>query len=139
MLVAGRYRPALDDFDVLVVPGGPSARSLVQDDPTVASYLALFPHNRLLASVCTGALLLGAAGRLRGRRATTHASAFGDLAAHGAVAVRERVVDEGTIVTAAGVTAGIDLGLHLVERLEDAEVAAAIAERMEVTPPHPRS
>ena len=138
-LVAERYRPALDQFDVLVVPGGPSARSLVRDDPTIASYLASFPHNRFLASVCTGALLLGAAGRLGGKRVTTHASALDDLAAYGAVAVRERVVDEGSLVTAAGVTAGIDLGLYLIERLEGADVADAIAERMEVVRPRHRS
>lgn len=131
-LVAGRYRPALDGFDVLVVPGGPSTRSLVDEDPTIAHYLASFPHDRLLASVCTGALLLGAAGRLAGKRATTHASAMDALASFGATAVRERVVDEGNLVTAAGVTAGIDLGLHLVERLAGVEVADAIAERMEV-------
>ena len=131
-LVAGRYRPPLDELDVLVVPGGPSTRSLVQGDPTIATYLASFPHNRLLASVCTGALLIGAAGRLSGKRATTHASAIDDLASFGATAVRERVVDEGNLVTAAGVTSGIDLGLHLVERLEGVEAADAIAERMEV-------
>ena len=130
-LLATRYRPPLDPFDVLVVPGGPSTRLLVSDDPTLAPYLASFPHNRLLASVCTGALLVGAAGRLQGKRAATHASAIDQLATYGAVPVGERVVDEGNIVTAGGVTAGIDLGLHLVERLEGADVARAIAERIE--------
>jgi len=132
-LLAGRYRPALDAFDVLVVPGGPSTRGLVED-AALTSYLASFPKNRLLASVCTGALLIGAAGRLEGKRATTHASAHDELARYGAVAVRERVVDEGNVVTAAGVTAGIDLGLHLARRLEGREVAEAIAERMEARP-----
>ncbi|HVH41961.1 MAG TPA: DUF952 domain-containing protein [Labilithrix sp.] len=130
-LLAGRYRPALDIFDVLVVPGGPGARKLLASDPTLAPYLASFPHNRVLASVCTGALLIGAAERLRGKRATTHASALRELEAFGAMPVNARVVDEGNIVTAAGVTSGIDLGIHLVARLEGPEVAAAIADRME--------
>ena len=70
-LATARYRPALDAFDVLVVPGGPGTRALA-DDTTAVEYLATFPGNRLATSVCTGSLLLGAAGRLRGRRATTH-------------------------------------------------------------------
>ena len=130
-LVAARYRPALEDFDVLVVPGGPITRTLV-DDPSIAAYLASYPENRLLASVCTGALLVGAAGRLRGKRATTHASAIDLLASYGATALRERVVVDGNIVTAGGVSAGIDLGLHVVEWLEGEGVADAIAEQMNI-------
>jgi cyclohexyl-isocyanide hydratase len=130
-LRARRYRPALDHFDVLVVAGGPTTRTLL-DDMSLAPYLASFPHNRLLASVCTGARLLGAAGRLAGRRATTHASALDELANYGATPVRARVVDQGNIVTAAGVTAGIDLGLHLVERLYGGTVRDAIAARIEI-------
>jgi cyclohexyl-isocyanide hydratase len=133
-LVVGRHRPALDVFDVLVVPGGPGARALLASDPSLPPYLASFPHNRLLASVCTGALLIGAADRLKGKRATTHASALDQLTTFGAIPVRARVVDEGSVVTAAGVTAGIDLGLHIVARLEGREVAEAIAERIEVRP-----
>lgn len=128
---AARYRPALDAFDVLVVPGGPGTRTLANDD-ALLDYLRSFPANRLVASVCTGSLLLGAAGRLQGRRATTHASALDDLAKYGAVATKERVVDEGQLVTAGGVTAGIDLGLHLVRRLAGEGVAIAIAKQMEV-------
>lgn len=131
-LVVERYRPALDHFDVLVVPGGAGARRLAEEDPSVGPYLASFPHNRILASVCTGALLLGAADRLVGKRATTHASAIADLDRYGALALRDRVVDEENIVTAGGVTAGIDLGLHLVARLEGEEAAARIAERIEL-------
>jgi cyclohexyl-isocyanide hydratase len=82
--------------------------------------------------VCTGALLLGAAGRLQRKRATTHHLFLDRLAAYGATAVRERVVDEGQLVTAAGVTSAIDLGLALVRRLEGDDVAEAIAAQMEV-------
>lgn len=130
-LVAERYRPALAAFDLLVVPGGPVTASLAQD-PSITAYVASYPENRLLASVCTGALLLGAAGRLRGKRATTHASALAKLPTFGATVATERVVDEGNVLTAGGVTAGIDLGLHLIRRLHGDVVAEAISDRMEV-------
>jgi putative intracellular protease/amidase/uncharacterized protein (DUF952 family) len=130
---AARHRPPLADYDVLVVPGGAGARVLVSD-PDVRAWLDTFPPNRITASVCTGALLLGAAGRLAGRRATTHARYLGELAAFGATAVTERVVVDGNVTTAGGVTAGIDLGLWLVRRLAGAEAAAAIAEQMEARP-----
>ena len=129
-LSVSRVRPSLDDFDVLVVPGGPETRVLAKDSSFTAR-LGTFPENRLLASVCTGALLLGAAGRLRGRRATTHASALAELPAYGATPVRERVVDEGQVVTAGGVTSGLDLGLYLVRRLEGDSVADQVAAQME--------
>jgi cyclohexyl-isocyanide hydratase len=125
-----RVRPSLDDLDVLVVPGGHGTRTLAKDAGFMA-WLATFPENRLIASVCTGALLLGAAGRLRGRRATTHASAIDELPPYGATPVRERVVDEGQVVTAGGVTSGLDLGLHLVKRLVGEDVAQQIARQME--------
>lgn len=135
-LRAARYRPHLDAFDVLVVAGGPGTRALERDDEAIA-WLASYPQNRITASVCTGALLLGAAGRLRGKRATTHRTAMGELARFGATAVDERIVDEGQLITAGGVTSGIDLGLHLVERLEGAVARATIAAQMEApaTPP----
>jgi putative intracellular protease/amidase/uncharacterized protein (DUF952 family) len=126
-----RVRPPLEGFDVVVVPGGHGARVL-EADLEVVAWLASFPPNRLTASVCTGALLLGAAGRLRGKRATTHASALGELARFGATAVRERVVEDGSVVTGAGVTAAIDVGLHLVTRILGDEAARRIAAQMEI-------
>lgn len=125
--------PPLAAFDVVVVPGGFGTRTL-QRDMDVIEWLAAFPHNRLLASVCSGALLLGAAGRLKGRRATTHRSSMAELPPYGATPVEARVVDEGQIVTAAGVTCALDLGLHLVRRLEGDEIADKIAAQMELPP-----
>ena len=125
-----RTRPALDAFDVLVLPGGPGARALSEDGSFVR-WLQTFPPNRLVATVCTGTLLLGATGRLRGRRANTHASALDALRSHGAIVTRDRVVDEGQIITAGGVTSSIDLGLHVVRRLHGEDVARAIAAQME--------
>jgi cyclohexyl-isocyanide hydratase len=129
-LEVAEERPPLDGYDVVVVPGGFGTRALERDAEVIA-WLAAYPENRLVASVCTGSLLLGAAGRLRGRRATTHHRQLGRLAEYGATAMRERVVDEGQVVTAGGVTSAIDLGLNLVRRLEGDEVAGAIAAQME--------
>ena len=86
---------------------------------------------KLKASVCTGALLLGAAGFLKGKRATTHPNAFEELRSHCAHVVDDRVVDDGGIMTARGVTSSIDLGLYLVERLAGAEARARIATQMD--------
>jgi len=129
-ITVDRVRPPLDEIDVLLVAGGHGTRAL-QRDLDVGTWLASFPKNRLIASVCTGAMLVGATGRLEGRRATTHASAMDNLADYGAVAVNERVVDEGQVITAGGVTSGIDLGLHVVERFYGAEARAKIAKQME--------
>jgi cyclohexyl-isocyanide hydratase len=132
-IVAERVRPPLGEFDVLVVPGGHGTRVL-EHDPSLVAWLASFPENRLVASVCTGALLLGAAGRLKGKRATTHHTAHHRLADYGATLAPGRVVDEGQLVTAGGVTSAIDLGLYLVRRLEGDAVADAIAAQMEWPP-----
>jgi transcriptional regulator GlxA family with amidase domain len=91
----------------------------------------------VLAAVCTGAMLLATAGVLTGRRATTHHSAWADLEAAGAVLVRDRVVDDGDVVTAGGVTSGIDLGLWLIERFAGPDQAARAAERLEYRPERP--
>jgi putative intracellular protease/amidase len=123
--------PPLHAFDVVIVPGGEGTRAL-QNDRDLVDWLAAFPPNRLLASVCTGALLLGAAGRLQGIRATTHRNSLFDLARYGALPVDARVVDEGQIITAGGVTCALDLGLHLIRRLEGDEVAIKIATQMQL-------
>ena len=125
-----RMRPPLGEFDVVLVAGGMGTR-LLERDASIIAWLAAFPHNRIAASVCTGALLLGAAGRLHGRRATTHHTSLARLADFGATVVHERVVDEGQLVTAGGVTSGIDLGLHLVSRLYGDAARSVIAEQME--------
>ncbi len=89
-----------------------------------------------LASVCTGAMLIAAAGLLRGRPAVTHRCALEDLGRSGAQVIDARVVDDGEIVTSAGVTSGLDLGLHLLSRVAGPEVARVVAAEMEHTPGH---
>jgi cyclohexyl-isocyanide hydratase len=121
---------SLSGYDLIVVPGGMGTRSL-QHDPTFVDWLKGAEAAKLKASVCTGALLLGAAGFLKGRRATTHPGALAELKPYCGRVVTERVVDEGNILTAGGVTAGIDLGLHLVERFAGAEARARVAKQMD--------
>lgn len=126
-----QVRPPLAAFDVLVVAGGPGARALATAT-AMTSYLETFPSNRLHASVCTGALLLGAAGRLAGRRAVSHASAMDALATFGAEASPgSRVVVDGNVVTGGGVTCGIDVGLALVGLIYGDPARARLATQMQ--------
>ncbi len=120
----------LAGFDLLVVPGGHGTRGLVTDAEFLG-WLRTADGVPLKASVCTGALLLGAAGFLAGLPATTHPDAVGELAAYCGEVRRGRVVDAGGVVTAGGVTAGIDLGLHLVGRLAGAGARRRVARQMD--------
>lgn len=120
----------LDGYDLVVVPGGYGTRPL-QHDEAFLGWLRTAATVPLKTSVCTGALLLGAAGFLDGKRATTHPNNFDDLAPYCAHVVDERVVDEGDVITARGVTSAIDLGLHLVERLAGQAARARIAKQMD--------
>ncbi|HEY0464025.1 MAG TPA: DJ-1/PfpI family protein [Polyangiaceae bacterium] len=127
----------LSAADVLVVPGGAGQEALM-DDATVLGWLQrVGPRAQLVLSVCTGALLLGAAGLLRGRRATTHWSAHDLLPFFGAVPVRERLVVDGNLLTSAGVTAGIDAALLAVAKLRGEASARAIQLGMEYAPAPP--
>ena len=126
----------LSDLDVVIVPGG-VGRTGVMEDPEFLKRLLDFGTEKPIASVCTGALILKAAGLLAGRQATTHRSARDEL---GAVAnvVEARVVEDGLVTTAGGVTASIDLGLHLLEKHFGPELAREVEERIEYTR-HPNS
>ena len=121
-------------LDILVVPGGYGTRRELSN-PVVLDWIAAQDRQtRLTTSVCTGAFLLAANGLLDGKRATTHWASIDWLREHyPAIDVRadERVVDEGRIVTSAGVSAGIDMALHVLARLHGQEVAAGTARGME--------
>lgn len=127
-------------IDVLVYPGGQGTRSHL-DDPTVLSWLrGQAESGDLLLSVCTGALPLAAAGLLRGRRATTHWGALGHLAELDPtidVDPDARFVDTGDVITAAGVSAGIDAALHLVVRLAGEERAREVKRYAQYDPEPP--
>ena len=132
---------AFDDVpapQVLLVPGGLVTRRLAAPgEPIVEWIRAAHATTTYTTSVCTGALLLGAAGLLKGRRATTHWLAYEHLRAHGAEPTEQRVVTDDKVVTAAGVSAGIDLALALVGRLRGPEAAQAIQLGIEYDPQPP--
>ena len=126
----------LSGFDLLVIPGGLGTRVLL-DDARCIDYLRGWGDTRPIASVCTGALLLGKAGHLAGQRATTHHGSLHLLRPFCHEVVTDaRVVDEGRVVTAAGVSATLDLGLHLVAKFWGVEAAQRIAAQMEYPPAH---
>lgn len=123
-------------LDVLVVPGGKGARSAMNDRVLRLALRQLHRDGTVVASVCTGALVLAAAGLLDGKRATTHAAALEELRAFPKVVVDpQRVIDLGSVATSAGISAGIDLALHLVERFLGEEQAQQVARRMEYPVP----
>jgi len=121
---------SLASYDMLFVPGGYGTREL-QHDRAFVGWLKSAAPVPLKVSVCTGGLLLGAAGFLQGRRATTHPAVYEELAPYCREVVRERVVDEGDVITAGGVSASIDLGLHVVQRLAGVEARERVAHQMD--------
>jgi putative intracellular protease/amidase len=123
--------------DVVLVPGGKGNRALL-DNETVLSWLRrIDADSKWTTSVCTGALVLGAAGLLEGKKATTYWPFMGQLGRYGADAVGGRFVEDGKTITAAGVSAGIDMALHLVACEAGPEVAQAIQLGLEYDPQPP--
>jgi len=125
------------DLDVLIVPGGSGVNALMEDAETLEALRGLAAKVTCLFSVCTGALVLGAAGLLKGRRATTHWASHDLLPKFGAIGVDERVVVDGNLVTAAGVTSGIDAALMVLSILRGNEAAEAIQLYLEYSPDPP--
>lgn len=122
---------------VIMVPGGPGQQDLMEDEDTLAFLRKQAAQARFITSVCTGSLLLAAAGLLRGRRATCHWAALEYLALMGAVPVDEKVVIDGNVVTGAGVTSGIDFALQLAAILEGEQTAREIQLQIEYDPQPP--
>ena len=128
---------AAPQLDVLHVPGGFGQEALMEDEQVLGWLRRQAAGARSLFSVCTGALLCGAAGLLKGRRATTHWASFHLLPYFGAIPVDERVVIDGDWIFAAGVTAGIDGALQLAARLRGEDAAKAIQLYMVYAPEPP--
>lgn len=127
-------------IDVLVYPGGIGTRDQVGDEAVREWVRSVHERARLTTSVCTGAFVLADAGLLKGRPATTHWDDFDELLAiDGSIQARrdERFVDDGEIITAAGISAGIDMALHLIIRLESADRAGEIKRRIQYEPDPP--
>jgi putative intracellular protease/amidase len=131
---------ALEDFaepDILVIPGGYGTRRLMKDERMLDWVRHVHEGTEWTTSVCTGSLVLGAAGLLDGLEATTHWTSMDVLAGLGAIPTARRVVEQGKIVTAAGVSAGIDMALFLAGRIAGDTVAQAIQLGIEYDPQPP--
>ena len=127
----------LQGFDLLVIPGGFGVRELVKETPQAGRFIEWLKSAAdcpLKTAVCTGSLLLGAAGYLQGKEATSHPNMLQDLAHFGATPLAQRVVDSGQVITAGGVSASLDLGLYLVEKLAGSLVRAKIQRQMDYRP-----
>jgi transcriptional regulator GlxA family with amidase domain len=125
------------DPDIVLVPGGEGNRPLMNDDEVLDWLRTAHEATTWTTSVCTGALVLGAAGILDGKRATTHWAYLERLREFGAEPVQERVVEDGKIITGAGVSAGIDMALTLASRVAGRKVAQAIQLGIEYDPRPP--
>jgi cyclohexyl-isocyanide hydratase len=124
-------------LDVIMVPGGPGQQDLMEDSMVLEFLRRQARGARYITSVCTGSLVLGAAGLLKGRRATCHWAALEHLKALGAIPVSERVVIDGNIVTGAGVASGLDFGLALAAELDGEETAREVQLQIEYDPAPP--
>lgn len=131
---------ALSDIshtDILVIPGGGKATSL-RDEPEILDWIkAIHATTQWTTSVCTGSLILGAAGLLEGKKATSHWAVLERLKLYGAMPISERVVEDGKIMTAAGVSAGIDMSLLLASKVAGKEVAEMLQLGIEYDPKPP--
>jgi transcriptional regulator GlxA family with amidase domain len=136
-LVADRTLAEAGDVEIVLVPGGKGNRALLDDGPVLEWLRQVDAQTKWTTSVCTGSLVLGAAGLLEGKRATGHWLYLEPLRAYGADPVGGRFVEDGKVVTAAGVSAGIDMALHLVGRELGPGVAEAIQLALEYDPQPP--
>jgi putative intracellular protease/amidase len=127
----------IDSADILVVPGGFGSRAVMTDEPVLSWIRAIHATTQWTTSVCTGSLILAAAGLLDGLDATTHWSCVDLLEQHGARYTAERVVRRGKIVTGAGVSAGIDMALTLAALVADEDTAKTIQLGIEYDPQPP--
>ncbi|MQB44886.1 DJ-1/PfpI family protein [Rhizobium sp. ICMP 5592] len=124
-------------LDVICIPGGGGVNALLEDEVVLSFIRAQAAQACFVTSVCTGSLVLGAAGLLRGKKATTHWNAHDFLAHFGAVPTKGRIVRDGNLITAGGVTAGIDFGLAVVAALRGQEEAETIQLSLEYAPAPP--
>jgi putative intracellular protease/amidase len=128
----------VDSCDVLVVPGGMDGTFAAAADEEILSWIrAVTADATWITSVCTGALILGAAGLLEGKKATTHWAAIDLLEGYGAEPTRERVVFDGNVVTGAGVSAGIDFALTLAAKIAGDDMAKTLQLGIEYDPDPP--
>jgi transcriptional regulator GlxA family with amidase domain len=136
-IIADHALEEVTDPDIVLVPGGSGSRPLMRDEEVLAWLRAVDKNTKWTTSVCTGSLILGAAGLLEGKRATGHWLFLEALGKLGADPVGGRYVEDGKVITAAGVSAGIDMALHLVGRELGPEVAQSVQLGIEYDPQPP--
>jgi len=139
-VVPDRSADDVGPLHVLLYPGGQGTRALAADPEHLEWVRRMRATTPLLVSVCTGALVYAAAGLLAGRPATTHWAAFDELATFDPSVLADteaRFVDDGDVITSAGVSAGIDMALHLVARLESVEMARGVRRGIQYDPAPP--
>lgn len=124
-------------LDVVCIPGGGGVNALLRDEDVLSFIRKQAANARFITSVCTGSLVLGAAGLLKGKRATTHWNALDFLPRFGATPVEERVVQDGNLITAGGVTSGIDFGLTVIAELIGRTEAEIVQLSLEYAPAPP--
>jgi putative intracellular protease/amidase len=136
-LTAERSLSDIPAADLLLLPGGPGDAAVRENPRVLAEIERLHAGTRLTTSVCTGSLILGAAGLLSGLRATTHWTQLEELRRYGAEPTLERVVEQGKIITAAGVSSGIDMALRIAQQLVGDDFAQALQLGIEYDPQPP--
>jgi transcriptional regulator GlxA family with amidase domain len=120
----------LSVYDVLIIPGGYGTREL-QHDSEFMAWIQIAKDVKLMASICTGSLILGASGFLKGKKATTHFQEYESLRPYCKQVVKERIVDQGDVITAGAVSSSIDLGLYLCEKWAGKAAALEIRRKMD--------
>ncbi|MFT4416178.1 DJ-1/PfpI family protein [Fredinandcohnia humi] len=124
-----KVREPLTKYDLVIIPGGIGTTSLINNSQFI-NWIKTSGTCKVKASVCTGSLILGAAGFLRGKKATTHPNYFGELKKYCKV-IDKRVVDDGNIITSRGVSSSLELGLYLCEKLSNYEAKEIIRKQMD--------
>jgi len=127
---ATKVNTKLEGYDMLFIPGGMGTRTL-QHEQSFINWIKTAYDAPLKVSVCTGSLILGSAGFLKNKKATTHPNALEELKVYCSNVQNKRIVDEGSVITGGGVSTSIDLGLYICEYLSTAEIRNKIAVQMD--------
>jgi cyclohexyl-isocyanide hydratase len=122
---------SLSGYDVVIVPSGPGVSEAMKNETLLIQVKQAYKTGKLVCSVCTGVFILAKAWILKGKKATTYHTEIDKLSRYGAIPVRERVMAQNNIITGVGVSASLDVGLKIIEKLLGAESAAKVAKWIE--------